>query len=91
MQTEDSPVPAQIKDEYITKKELVQAIKEASSPVPFADSEGIAGILGVKPRLVEQMARERRIPFFRVGPKLIRFDPVEVRAHFVGQTLDPVR
>lgn len=47
----------------------------------LVDAREVARLFGVPPSWVLQRARERRIPYYRVG-KYVRFDPDEVREFF---------
>lgn len=42
------------------------------------DAEGLARFLGVGRETVDQLRRDGRIPFLRIGPKTIRFEPDRV-------------
>lgn len=51
--------------------------KIGPSSRPLVDVDGVAELLGVRPRHVRRLVQERRIPFIKWG-HLLRFDPVEV-------------
>lgn len=60
--------------------------KPAEQPIvtePLKDSSGIAELLGCHDTLVEQMARDKRIPSVRIG-RLLRFEPAAVLAALRG-------
>ena len=44
------------------------------------DVAGVATLLGVRERLVRELVQRGEIPFSRVGPRLLRFDPVRIAA-----------
>jgi len=81
----------------LTQVELRDALSLANNLLPAADigrddasgaerphlmdAREVARLFGVPPSWVLQRARERRIPYYRVG-KYVRFDPDEVREFF---------
>jgi excisionase family DNA binding protein len=42
--------------------------------------EQLAGLLNVHQRTVNAWMANKTIPFFRIGSRVVRFDPAEVRA-----------
>ena len=44
---------------------------------PLVDIDGVAELLGVRPRHIRRLVQERRIPYLKWG-HLLRFDPAEV-------------
>ena len=44
----------------------------------WLDATGVAALLGVHPRSVQKMVRQRGLPAHRLGPKLLRYRRDEV-------------
>ncbi len=40
-----------------------------------------AEMLGVTPRCITNFMQRRLIPFYRLGGKMVRFDPLSIREH----------
>ena len=55
----------------------VPTLTKSMPPQPLMNSAGMAALLGCNDTLVEQMAKEHRIPAIRVG-RLLRFEPDRV-------------
>jgi excisionase family DNA binding protein len=49
----------------------------SSATTPLIDIHGVAELLSIRPRYVQRLVSERRIPYFKVG-RFIRFDPAEM-------------
>lgn len=45
--------------------------------------------LNVTPNTVRKMARERKIPFIKLGYRILRFDEIEVTKYIQSKTVKP--
>lgn len=57
----------------------VSSAAHECAPEQLKDSRGMAALLGCNDTLVEQMAKDGRIPAVRIG-RLLRFEPTAVLA-----------
>ncbi len=48
---------------------------------PLLDKQGVAALLAISPRTVDQLMRDRKLPFCRITRKLVRFNRADVLAH----------
>jgi excisionase family DNA binding protein len=56
-------------------------IPSALNEGPLLDRHGVAALLGISPRTVDQLMRDRKLPFCRITRKLVRFNRADVLAH----------
>ncbi|MFY9344693.1 MAG: hypothetical protein WAT39_19530 [Planctomycetota bacterium] len=56
---------------------------------PLRDAHGLARFLDVGISTVDQLRREGRIPFVRIGPKTIRYEPKVVLDALRGREVSP--
>jgi excisionase family DNA binding protein len=47
----------------------------------LVDARAVSEALGVSQELLRKLAREKKIPFYRLSPRTLRFDLNEVRDH----------
>jgi excisionase family DNA binding protein len=47
----------------------------------YLNKKEAAAMLGVTTRCLSNWMRDRTIPFYRLGEKVVRFDPLQVREH----------
>jgi excisionase family DNA binding protein len=50
------------------------------SSLPFLNASDVALRLGMSPEAIRRLAREGKIPAYRVGRRALKFDPAELKA-----------
>ena len=60
---------------------MIGVMERKETPMLLVDAKEISKIVGVSEELLRKLARERKIPFYRLSARTLRFNVDEVRDH----------
>ncbi len=55
---------------------------------PLLSKDQVATLLGVRPRYVDRLMKEGRLPYYKIG-RLVRFQPGDVAAYLMETRVQP--
>jgi len=64
--------------------------KPESEENVFLDYKAVARLLGVPLGTVHGLVSQKRIPHVRLGPRFVRFDPIEIAQWLDARKVEPI-